>query len=260
MRLLRFVLPLVILSVFASCEVKIPKEVIPPAEMEALLYDYHLVQSMSGEYSSADYKEKLFFSYIFKKHGVDNERFEFSMQWYNRYPKHLRRIYTSLSERLEAEVSKLDDLKVCQEEGVSLEMVHFGSDNVDLWTSSKIKQFSSNSLNNRLVFSFSVPNDTTFLKGDSLSFSFNAEFFPVGVVRQEAIASIRLDYDDDSYYTTSLCVDTVGVYGLSAPRNFDCKLKSMNGFVYYTDNDTTAASRMLLHNISLVRIHPSNKK
>lgn len=259
MRLLRIVLPLVVLSVFASCEVKIPKEVIPPAEMEALLYDYHLVQSMSGEYASADYKEKLFFSYIFKKHGVDNERFDLSMQWYNRYPKHLRRIYTSLSARLEAEVDKLDDLRVCQEEGVSLEMVHFGSDNVDLWTSSKIKQFSSNSLNNRLLFSFDVPNDTTFLKGDSLSLSFNAEFFPVGVISQKAFASIRLDYDDDSYYTSNLCVDTAGVYNLSAPRNLESKLKSMNGFVYYTDNDTTAASRMLLHDISLVRVHPPKK-
>ncbi len=260
MRLVRNVLLLMILSVFASCEVKIPEYVIPPDKMEAFLYDYHMVQSMSGEYSADDYKEKLFFSYIFKKHNIDNVQFDSSMQWYNRYPKYLRRMYTNLSDRLEAEVEKLNDTRVCLDEGVSLEMLFLGNDNVDLWTSSKIKQFSSNSLNNRLVFSFEVPDDTTFVEGDSLSFSFNANFLAPAVINQEAYASIRLDYDDGTYYTKGVRVDSVGGYNLSAPRYHDSKLKNMSGFVYYIDNDSTAGSRMLLDNISLVRIHPSKKK
>ena len=86
-----FVAPLLLFS----CEVKMPEDIIPPTKMEALLYDYHLVQSMSSEYASDDYKEKLYFAYVFDKHNVTQEEFEHSMQWYNRYPKHMKKIYAN---------------------------------------------------------------------------------------------------------------------------------------------------------------------
>lgn len=256
MRFLLKVLPLVVIFSFASCEVKIPGNVIPPAKMETFLYDYHMVQSMSGEYASDEYKEKLFYSHIFRKHGIGKEQFDYSMKWYNRYPKHLKRIYENLSTRLEAEVAELESVKLCQKEGVLLDMVSMEGDTVDLWVSSRIKEFSSNSLNNRLLFSFDVPDGKAFLKGDSLSFSFMANFVSPATVSQEAYASIRLDYDDSTSCTAGVRVDTVGRYLLSAPRNYDSRLKSMCGFVYYTDNDTAAVSRMLLHDISVYRIHP----
>ena len=256
MRVVRCVLFFVTILLVASCQVGIPKYVMQPDKMEAFLYDYHMVQAMAGEYSSDDYKEKLYYSYIFKKHNIDKEQFDTAMQWYSRYPKHLRRIYENITARLEREVERLDNARGCDKEGVSLDFVFFGEENVNLWTSPTIRQFSSNSLNNRLLFSFKVPDDTTFVKGDSLSFSFVADFIAKDSVEQEAFASIRLDYENDSIFTKAVRVDSVGAYNLSAPRYFDSKLKSMNGFVYYVDNDTTAASRMLLRDISLMKIKP----
>ncbi len=260
MSFLRYLSISLILFLVVSCEVRIPDNVIPPDKMEAILYDYHLVQAMSGEYGSDAYKEKLFYTYIFKKHNVEKAYFDSTMQWYNRYPKHLRKVYENISARIDAEVEELNLIKVIDKEGVTIGQVSFTGDNTDLWTSSKTKYLSSNSLNNRLSFSFDVPDDTTFVKGDSLVFSFRTEFVSCDSVTQDAFASIRLDYDDKSFYAKSVEIDSAGGYCIAAPRYHESKLKSMYGFVYYTDNDTTACSRMLLHDVSLMRIHPSTSE
>ena len=262
MRSIGHILSVLSLFVLCSCEVKMPDYVMSPQQMEAFLYDYHMVQSMTNRYSSDDYKEKLYYSYIFKKHNIEKEQFDSSMQWYNRYPKHLRRIYENLEARLDAEVARLNEESKLLKEGVTLEEVKLDLDSVDLWTSSKLKILSSTPLHSRLAFSFTTPEDTSFVKNDSLSFSFNAIFVSSGDValKQNAYASVRLDYADSTVYTNSVSVDTTGLYVLSAPRYSGDKLKSMSGFVYYTDNDSTANSLLLLSDLSLVRMHQSVKK
>jgi hypothetical protein len=77
---------------------------------------------------------------------------------------------------------------------------------------------------------------------------------------QNAYASVRLDYGDGGVLTRSVRVDTSGVYHLPTLPKPDKKLKSMSGFVYYTDNDSTANSLLLLSDLSLVRMHQSVKK
>ena len=116
----------------------------------------------------------------------------------------------------------------------------------------------STPLTSRLSFSFTVPDDAAFIKNDSLAFSFEAFFIHLedSLLKQRAYASIRLDYADSTVFTNSIYIDTTGLYRLSAPRYLPSKLKSMSGFVYYVDNDTTARSGLLLNNISVVRIHP----
>ena len=111
MRYFGYILSVIFLSSLLSCEVKIPDYVIPPHKMETFLYDYHLIQSMNGQYSSDEYKEKLYYSYIFNKHNIEKSKFDSSMQWYNRYPKHLRRVYENLEARLNAEVDRLNEEK-----------------------------------------------------------------------------------------------------------------------------------------------------
>lgn len=258
MRLLGYILSLVFLFTVVSCEVERPDYVVSPKKMEAFLYDYHLIQSMSSQYSSDDYKEKLYYSYIFKKHNIEKERFDSSMQWYNRYPKHLRRIYENLEARLEVEVEKLDESMKRIEDGIALNAESLAADTAELWAGSKLKMLLSTPLGCRVGFSFDVPSDTTFIKNDSLSFSFKAYFLHMedSLLRQRAYASIRLDYADSTVFTNSVHVDTTGLYVLSAPRYPESKLKSMAGFVYYADNDTTVRSGMLLDEISVMRIHP----
>ena len=81
---------LLFLVVLTGCNKKIPRDIIQPSEMKELLYDYHLANVMSNEVGgNKDYEQKLYALYMFDKHGVTKEKFDSSMVWYTRNPKHL---------------------------------------------------------------------------------------------------------------------------------------------------------------------------
>ena len=119
---------------------------------------------------------------------------------------------------------------------------------------------SSVPLNNKLAFSFTTPKDSTFMAGDSLSFSFNVKFISredVDVM-QHAFAAINFEFSNNTTGGHEVIVDTPGHYELYVPRNYKSRLKSMDGYVYYYDNDTTGGARMIISDISLRRLHPRN--
>ena len=144
-------------------------------------------------------------------------------------------------------------------DGVSLAIADLAPAVAELWTGHPVKLLSTTPLSNRIMFGFDVPKDTTFVIGDSMVFSFNAEFIPFleqGAER-EAYASIVLEYDNDtSYHAAGISVKEPGAYSLTVPRNFENRMKSMSGYIYYYDNDTALVTSLLLSNISLKRFHP----
>lgn len=241
-----------------SCKVEVPENVLPPEKMEAILYDYHLTASMTTMYASVTYKEKLMYAYVYDKHGVTKEDFDSSLVWYNRYPKYIKDIYTNLEERLQQEVDALTAVRLQDNEGVTLSLADLSPAVAELWTGHPVKMLSAKPLGNRVQFSFDTPKDTTFVVGDSLLFSFNAEFIPGSKpdVMREAYASVVLEYDNEKYYATGVNVKESGAYTVSAPRDFKNRLRSMSGYIYYFDNDSAHESYMLLSDISLKRFHP----
>lgn len=254
---------LFVLLFLVSCRVEMPKDVLPPEKMEAVLYDYHLVQSMIGLSSTTgDYKEKLYYRAVFDKHNITKEMFDSSLVWYNRYPKHMISIYKNLETRMQQETDFLSSLKSAREAGVDLNYAYLVSDISELWTSSNSRMLSAVPYNNKLDFSFSTPKDSTFIAGDSLSFSFNARFVAPDEfsVKQQAIAAVRFEYSDNTIGYNEVAVDSPGYYELCVPRNFKSRLKAMDGYVFYYDNDTTCSARMILSDISLRRIHPVQSK
>lgn len=247
-----------LVAILVSCKVEIPEEVLPPEKMEAVLYDYHLTQSMASTLASVDYKEKLMYTYLYDKHNISKEHFDSSLVWYNRYPKYMKAIYENLEGRLQDEVDLLGGAKNLQYEGVDLDAANLLADVAELWSGHPVKELSSTPLNNRLHFSFDVPKDSTFLVGDSLVFSFNAFFIAGNAldVKQEIYASVTLEYNDDSYLIKGLSVKESDYYVIPVARNNNTLLKSMSGYVYYFDDDTTYSSKVLLHDLSLKRLHP----
>lgn len=251
---LLYLLPAIVLFL-SSCDVKIPEDVIAPPKMEQLLYDYHLVQAMSSEYSSADYMEKLFYDYVFKKHNVTKEHFDSSMAWYNRYPKHLQKIYLSLETRLELEVEELNTSGISSGLMVLLDTARIEADSADLWAGPQNMFLSSNHLYSHFTFGFDVPEDSALLPGDSLSLSFNTLFVNEGrdEIKQKAHVAMLLKYTDGSSAAHGIDVTTPGRYAVSFERNADCGISAMSGFVYYSDNDSLSKAKMILSNISLMR-------
>lgn len=253
------IVSVLLLLLLVSCKVEMPKGILPPEKMEAVLYDYHLAQSMSSTLASADYKEKLMYIYVYEKHGIDKELFDSSLVWYNRYPKYIKDIYANLETRFQREVDILGGARLQQYEGVDLDAANLAVNVAELWTGHPVKLLSSTPLNNRVVFSFDTPKDSAFVVGDSLVFSFNATFFSENdaAVTQQAYAAVTLEYDDETYHITGMSIKESGLFVLPVSRNFKSRLNSMSGYVYYFDNDTSYTSRMLLNDLSLKRLHPS---
>ena len=246
-------------AMLLSCKVEMPEHILPPEKMEAVLYDYHLTQSMASTLASADYKEKLMYAYLYDKHNLTKEKFDESLAWYNRYPKHMKGIYKNLEDRLQREVDVLGGAKALQDDAIDLDMVNLAVSVAELWTGSTVRMLSPTPLNNKVQFSFEAPKDSSFIVGDSLVFSFSATFFSGNVtdLKQEVYAAILLEYGDDSYFTGSLNIEESGMYTLPVPRNFNSYPKSMSGYLYYLDNDTTYNSRVVLDGLSLKRLHPA---
>lgn len=251
---IRFVAFLLIL-LSTGCEVKIPEGVIKPADMEPLLYDYHLAQSMSKEVIGAEHKKKLYSEYVLEKHGYTVEQFDSSMVWYSRYPRYLYDIYASLHKRLDAEVQSMSD----ETEGVAekiLADIDVQGDTVNLWRGNKTQLLSATPFGNRFLFHCEA--DTTFEQGDSIAFDFNVGFANAGdtTVLQQAYMAMVVEYDDSTYAANGCSFSKSGHRSLSVNRNFDSNIKDIRAFVYYTDNDTLLRSRMLLSEIKILRMHP----
>ncbi len=246
-------------ALLVSCQVKMPEDVLPPEKMEDVLYDYHLTQSMALSFASASYKEKLMYANVYDKHNITKEMFDASLVWYNRYPKHMKRIYANLEARLNHEIDELAAVKSLQNETVDISVADLSAGVAELWTGHPVKMLSSVPLGNKVAFSFETPKDSSFVAGDSLVFSFNAKFVSQDVtdVKQEAYASITLDYNDGSYAVSGFSIDESGHYALAASRKFGTRIRSVSGYVYYFDNDTSATSMMLLDGLSLKRLHPA---
>ena len=244
-----------ILLLFVACEVRYPKDIIQPDKMEALLYDYHLVQIMSTDIAGSEYKRKLYAEYVFSKHGVTKEEFDSSMVWYTRNPKHLYEIYSSLEERLIAEVG--DESK---DNGKSanialVDSVSMEGDLVNLWRGPRLNLLSATPLMNRISYSFKA--DSTYHVGDSLEMSMNVLFIaPEGDIKQQAHAAMVVEYADSTFGSAGCDFDTSGCYIVAIPRNNEKEIKAVRGYVYYNDCDSLARAKMLIDNFAVMRMHP----
>lgn len=251
-RVLKYSLPVFLLCLF-SCEVKLPENIIRPDKLEALLYDYHLVQAMSSD-AGADYERKLYAEYVFNKHGVTKEEFDTAMVWYTRNPKYLYKIYGSLHDKMVAEVDEMSGGSGTPNSSIAFEH-NLNGDTVNLWQNLNIELLSSASLRNNLQFSYDA--DTTYRVGDSITFGVDILLISPEErnIIQNAYAALMLEYSDSTYDSKGVRIGQSGHYNIALKRNFNSEIKNIRGYIYYSDNDSLYESKMLASEISVVRIH-----
>ena len=242
------------LFVLVSCQVKIPEGIILPDKMESVLYDYHMAQAIGSEANvSSDYHKKLFHEYVFAKHGIDKALFDSSLVWYTRHPAYLTQIYANLQEELDNELAIMQDEKRYTQ-GSKLETLDIWSDTLDLWSGREVDALSSSSMNNLINFSYS--SDSAFVAGDSIVLTLGTRFFSEKPGMQKLYAAVVVNYTDNSSVSDIVEIDASGDCALQFTRDYDKVIKGVNGFIYYSDADSTAASGVLLSGLSLRRIHP----
>lgn len=90
--------------VLAGCESsKMPKDIIPPAQMSAILYDMHLTDGYLSSIPGQDSARKVgaaWYTGVYKKHKVDSARYSKSLDFYYKDPELLKGVYDQVSERL----------------------------------------------------------------------------------------------------------------------------------------------------------------
>ena len=241
------------LILFASCQVKTPNDIIQPDKMEALLYDYHIVQAMGSDINSdQEFHVKLYYEYVFKKHNVTKSVFDSSLVWYTRHPSNLTHIYSSLKKRLEDEVAIIQEERELAK--AAREISDVTKDTLELWTEMSVTEMARVPYKNRLLFSFK--SDSAFIAGDSVVLKFNTHFFSKPNILQNLYAAVLVLYNDTTPNSIALNVQKSGSHTLQIPRNFNSKMKELRGFIYYNDNDDSIKSGVVLSDLSLLRIHP----
>ncbi len=254
-----------IVVILVSCTVKIPSDVIQPNEMKELLYDYHLMQALSGELSTAErYKAKLYEQYVFEKHGVTEAEFDSSLAWYMRNTIELEAIYKELNSRMTKEKEWYITQRTPNSEK---EKITEAGDSVNIWRERRLYRLTTLPLVNRMKFV--IPSDSNFHANDSLIWSLTTLFIGDSI-RSQAIMSLSITLDNDSIVGRHKMITHNDRYNLSYANDSTRKIRDVSGYVYhypkyYNVKDTVIPESrsddsytLIVSNIDLVRIHRKN--
>lgn len=234
------------LALLTSCGKEIPDEIIQPAKMEKVLYDYHLMLSLSD--NSKNTEKEASKNYIFQKHGITPADFDSSMVWYTRESKELMTIYDNLNKRFKREYEHTARLLESREDASTRTFV--SGDTVDVWVKEKLLWFTKHPLNNHLTFE--IKADTTFYQKDAFQWNMDYSFFAEG----EAVMGLNVVYDNDSVIGMTKAITQSGPQSIYLHTDSMFNIRTLNGFIYVPDNQDKEPN-ILVHNISLTRYHVS---
>lgn len=234
-----------------ACKVKRPDTVLPDAQMESVLYDYHIAKAMGEEVPyNESYKRILYIEAVFKKHGITQADFDTSMVWFARNPEALAKIYERVNQRLKAERDGIEHLIALRDNKPKESLP---GDSIDVWIAGRIHRITGMPLDNKLTFI--LPADANFQERDTLRWSVRFRFdhgtpdsthvplmaMQIRYEKNDSVISVLRRVEGDGTEVLSLAADTLG------------EMKEVRGFIYYPQSEETRP--LLADRISLVRYH-----
>ena len=246
-----YVILLVLMTV--GCKPKVPSELVQPDDLEDILYEYHLAQSMARNEHTLDasYNQTKYFLAVLEKHHVSEAVFDSSLVYYYTHAERLKDIYANVYERLANDAKKL---------GASVGDINRYSqysetgDTANIWRDETAMLLIPHPTKNR--FDFVIKADSTFKVGDSFTFQFMAEHIWQSGVK-DAVVCIRTTYEGDSILQTVNHLSASGTFQLYIPANRTQNIKEMRGFIYLPNSEESADVRqlMFISQIQLIRFH-----
>lgn len=243
------------LACIASCKPSVPVEYLSEKEMENVLYDFHIAEAMANDNSRQDgdaamitYREA-----VFKKHGITAAEFDSSMVYYMRHTKLLHDIYVKLGDRLTAEAQAMGaDVSDLNSLGDIA-----SSDTVNIWKGPSAMVLSTYRPYN--YYSFEVPVDTSFHKGDKLMLNFEAQFlFQEGM--RDGVAMLAVTFKNDSVAYSNSSMSSSQSYSIQVEDRDSLGIKSVKGYFLLNVGDFGGAASyttmklMFVHHIKLVKL------
>lgn len=248
---LLYVLSLILL---VGCKPTVPSEYIQPDELEDILYEYHVAESMARNESNSmysDYNRTKYFLAVLEKHQVTEAVFDSSLVYYYSHAERLKVIYSRVHERLVNDAKKL---------GASVGDINRYSqfsetgDTANIWRNETALMLIPRPTKNR--FDFVVKADSTFKVGDSFMFQFMTEhIWQSG--SKDAVVCIKTTYEKDSVLQSTNHVSVSGITQLHIPYNSTLNIKELRGFIYLPQGEDNMETRrlMFISQIQLIRFH-----
>lgn len=235
----------------AGCSVKRPDTIFQDAQMENILYDYHIAKAMADEVSYNEaYKKALYMESVFLKHGVTEAEFDSSMVWFSRHPDVLTKIYENVSARLKKDRDAINHLIALRDNKPEESLP---GDSIDVWQGRKVYQLTGMPLDNRLDFSLSV--DTNFKERDTLRWSVLFRFLESDSLFAPQMA-LQIAYEKDTLVCGPEKIINAGFHTLSLSADTLGEMKEVRGFIYTPVR--SVAQYMLLDSITLMRYHATD--
>jgi hypothetical protein len=170
MRTLLPLLTIFSLLTFTACSNKGDANAVLSADdMEDVLFDYHLAQSLvnqSGD--SADFRIRVYAEAVFKKHEVTEEQFNTSLRYYHRHTTELHDIYKNIEKRMNFLVGDYSETRYTSE-----------GDTANIWQGPE-RYLLSAALGNYITFS--QPTDTL-----CFPLSLSPEFTPLSFTTSDLL-------------------------------------------------------------------------
>lgn len=250
----------VILSMaLVACKPSIPSKYLSKSEMADVLYDLHIAEAMASMDAKDTAAMVTYREAVLKKHDVSLADFDSSMVYYMRHTKLMHEVYQELSDRLADEAQSL---------GADVnENNRFGAvamgDTANVWNGPSALVFSTDAAFNH--YSFDIPVDTAFHKGDKLILDFESQFIYQDGMR-DGIAYLAITFKNDSVATTNMHITSSQHYNLTLEDRDSLGIKSVKGYFLLNSGDfssggssQTTLKLMFIHHIRLVRMHPAKK-
>ena len=243
-----------LLLLLVACRPGIPEQYIQPDEMEDLLYDYHLSQSMARtDWSSEEernYRQTEYFAAVLEKHGVTKAQFDSSMVYYFTRADRLQEVYERVSKRLSEEAMRLG---ASEGEVNRFSQLNAEGDTANVWEGNSTLVLMPYPPYNRIDFEQKA--DTTYKKGDSFLLFFATDFlYQSG--SKEAVVCLTLKSDNDSIVSRANHVAVTGNTQMRIPELKDHALKELKGFIYLGPGSEQSSTfkLMYIHNLQLIRM------
>lgn len=237
-------------TLMTGCGKSMPDEVIPPAKMEKVLYDYHLTLGLSSKLPSSEgHKKQAYKNYLFKKHNITSAQFDSSMVWYTRNSQELSAIYQNLDKRFSREKNKLNTM--LQERHISIATQP--GDTVNIWQYYPVYWLTDAPRNNK--FTFTMKADTNFWVKDAFRWNADITFLKPG----KATMGLNIRFKNDSVIGKTIILKS-GANSLYVQADTIHEIKDINGFIYVDKDSTHHTPSVLISNLSLTKYHQSKEK
>jgi len=243
-----------VLCLLSSCKVNRPDGVLSAREMEKVLYDYHLAQSVSGSLTAGErYKTPVIMDWVFEKHQVDRDDFEKSLEWYSRYPKEFAKIYKKLNARVDAEYKQLsNDISRQEHKAFGIQ----SGDSVSLWYLDSLVILNTSDYMKRI--SLNLEADTTFHAGDTIRWKSDITLVsPVDTASQKLYVAMAASVGDSIVLAVDSIVSGRGSHKLDLMLALDdtLTLSSVRFQSLFLNGQDDRSSIAVLSGIDMVRYH-----